>query len=167
MSCSGVCRTGAWCCPRCWPLLLVSYVLWILGTAHILPNSQYSVIGIAIVLAGLSYGLMRRRLPDLVSFVKAERLPLLAAEAVFLALFALWVAIVYHTPAINHTEKPMDFAFLNAILKSTHFPPEDPWLSGHSISYYYFGHFIMATLTKLTSIPSNVSYNLSIALLRR
>ena len=146
-------------------LLLVSYLLWVLGTAHILPNTQYSVIGIALVLAGLSYGLMRRRLPDLVAFVKAERLPLLAAEAVFLALFALWVAIVYHTPAINHTEKPMDFAFLNAILKSTHFPPEDPWLSGHSISYYYFGHFIMAALTKLTAIPSNVSYNLSIALL--
>ena len=146
-------------------LLLVSYVLWVLGTAHILPNTQYSVIAIVVVLAGVSYGLMRRRLPDLVTFIRAEKLPLLAAETVFLVLFVLWVVIVYHTPAINHTEKPMDFAFLNAILKSTYFPPEDPWLSGHSISYYYFGHFIMAMLTKLTAIPSSISYNLSIALL--
>ena len=146
-------------------LLLVSYLLWILGTAHILPNTQYSILGIVVVLAGVSYGLMRRRLPELVAFIKAERLPLLAAETVLLVLFALWVVIVYHAPAVNHTEKPMDFAFLNAILKSAYFPPEDPWLSGHSISYYYFGHFMMAMLTKLTAVPSNISYNLSVALL--
>ena len=59
----------------------------------------------------------------------------------------------------------MDFGFLNSILKSESFPPEDHWLSGHSISYYYFGHFMMAFLTKLTAIPSSVSYNLSIALI--
>ena len=146
-------------------LLLVSYLLWILGTAHILPNSRFSIIAIAVVLAAVSYGLMRRRLPEMAAFMRAEKLPLLIAQTVFLGLFVLWVVIVYHTPAINHTEKPMDFAFLNAILKSTYFPPEDPWLAGHSISYYYFGHFIMAMLTKLTAIPSSVSYNLSIALL--
>ena len=146
-------------------LLIVSYVLWLLGTVQVLPNTQYSVIAIVVVLAGLSYGLMRRRLRELAVFIRAEKLPLLAAETVFLVLFILWVAVVYHAPAINHTEKPMDFAFLNAVLKSTHFPPEDPWLSGHSISYYYFGHFIMAMLTKLTAVPSSVSYNLSIALL--
>ena len=146
-------------------ILLVSYLLWMLGTAHILPNTQYSIIAIAVVLTALSYGLMRRRLLELAAFIRAEKLPLLMAETVFLALFVLWIAIVYHSPAINHTEKPMDFAFLNAILKSTYFPPEDPWLAGHSISYYYFGHFIMAMLTKLTAIPSNISYNLSIAIL--
>ena len=146
-------------------LLLASYLLWILGSAHILPNSQFSIIGILVVMAGASYGLMRGRLAELIAFLKAERLPLLTSQMVFLVLFFLWVAVVYHTPAINHTEKPMDFAFLNSILKSTYFPPEDPWLADHPISYYYFGHFIMAMLTKLTAIPSSISYNLSIALI--
>jgi YYY domain-containing protein len=58
----------------------------------------------------------------------------------------------------------MDFAFLNAILRSKYFPPSDPWLSGHSIPYYYFGHLIVAILTKLTGIPSSITFNLAAAL---
>ena len=146
-------------------LLLSSYALWILGTSHILPNSQYTIIGILAVLGVASSLIVRRKFSEIIAFVREERPSLIAAEAVFLAFYFLWLMVVSFSPAIKHTEKPMDFAFLNSILQSTHFPPEDPWLSGHSISYYYFGHFMMALLTKLTTIPSSVSYNLSIALI--
>ena len=146
-------------------LLLGSYLLWVLGLAHVLPNTQYSVLLILAVLALASGLAARRRLPEIVAFVRRERVPLLTAELVFLGLYFVWLSVVAFSPAINHTEQPMDFAFLNAILKSRFFPPEDPWLAGHSISYYYFGHFMMAFLTKLTSVPSSVSYNLSIALI--
>jgi hypothetical protein len=43
----------------------------------------------------------------------------------------------------------MEFAFLNAILRSDAFPPHDPWLSGFGISYYYFGYVMMAVMTYL------------------
>ncbi|MBI3743867.1 MAG: hypothetical protein HY261_06215 [Chloroflexi bacterium] len=65
---------------------------------------------------------------------------------------ALWVIVRAHNPAIAHTEQPMDFALLNGILKSPHFPPNDPWYSGQSISYYYFGYLMFAGVTKLTAI---------------
>ena len=146
-------------------LLLVSYILWILGLAHILPNSQYSIIGILAVMAIVSFLMLRRSLAQILSFFQQNLLPFLLAQLVFIGLYFLWISLVSNSPAINHTEKPMDFAFLNSILRSTYFPPEDPWLAGHSISYYYFGHFMMAMLTKLTSIPSSISYNLSIALI--
>ena len=146
-------------------LLVVSYTLWILGVAHILPNSQYTIIGILAVMALVSYGALRHRLPEIVAFVRGHWVPLLTAQLVFLGLYALWLSVVFNAPAINHTEKPMDFAFLNAVLQSRYFPPEDPWLAGHSISYYYFGHFMMATLTKLTAISSSVTYNLSVAVI--
>jgi YYY domain-containing protein len=63
------------------------------------------------------------------------------------------------------TEKPMEFAFLNAILRSETFPPHDPWLSGFGISYYYFGYLMMAMLTRLSGVPSAIAFNLGITLL--
>ena len=68
---------------------------------------------------------------------------LVAGELVFLAAYGVWLTIVAQSPAIANTEKPMDFAFLNAIVQADTFPPEDPWLAGHSISYYYFGHLMV------------------------
>ena len=146
-------------------LLLSAYVLWLLGLTHLLPNAQYTIIAILVTLALVSSVILWRKLPEIVSFVRRESLSLLTAELVFLGLFFLWLFLVSKAPAINHTEQPMDFAFLNSILRSEYFPPEDAWLAGHSINYYYFGHFMMAVLTKLTAIPSSISYNLSIALI--
>ena len=146
-------------------ILLSSYILWILGVAHVLPNARYTIISILAVLALVSSLILWRKLPEILSFLRRERYPILVAELVFLGLYFLWIWMVSFSPDIIHTEQPMDFAFLNSILRSDYFPPEDPWLAGHSISYYYFGHFMMASITKLTAIPSNISYNLAMALI--
>jgi uncharacterized membrane protein len=66
-----------------------------------------------------------------------------------------------NNPEIWGTEKPMELAFLNAILQSDSFPPSDPWLSGYAISYYYFGYILMALLTRLTGVASGVAFNLA------
>ena len=145
-------------------LLLGSYLFWVAGLTHVLPNSRYTIIGVLTLLALASGLLLRRNWSGLWSFLRENWVPLLTAKLVFIGLYSFWLSMLSLSPAINHTEMPMDFAFLNSILRSEHFPPEDPWLAGHSVNYYYFGHFVMAFLTKLTSIPSNVSYNLSIAL---
>ncbi|HLF04157.1 MAG TPA: DUF2298 domain-containing protein [Dehalococcoidia bacterium] len=145
-------------------LLLLAYAYWLLGLSHLAPNSRWTIVGLLVVAALLAGWLVRRRAAEVRAFLGSHWRLLLAAEAIFLAFFALWLAIVAQAPAINHTEKPMDFAFLNAILRSPHFPPEDPWLAGHPISYYYFGHFIMAFLVKLTGVSSSVGYNLAVAL---
>ena len=146
-------------------LLVCSYVLWILGLTHLVPNTIYTIIAIVVGLAIVSSLVLRRKLPEIVAFLRREWVPLLTAELLFLGLYFFWLSLVSYSPAINHTEQPMDFAFLNSILRSDYFPPEDPWLAGHSISYYYFGHFMMAFLTKLTAIPSSISYNLALALI--
>ena len=44
-----------------------------------------------------------------------------------------------------------------------HFPPIDPYFAGGTINYYYYGHYLVAVLVKLTGITSSVAFNLAIA----
>jgi len=145
-------------------MVFFSYVLWVLGLSHIAPNTQLTITLVLAVSALPSAFLFRRNWSAIKDFARHNWPMLVAAEILFLGFFLMWLGIVSEVPAINHTEKPMDFGFMNAVLQSRYFPPEDPWLSGNPISYYYFGHFMMAFLTKLTGVASSVGYNLGLSL---
>lgn len=146
-------------------LILFSYALWLLGLTQLIPNTRFTIFGILVVCAVVSAVVLKSQARRMGSFFKKEWRFLAASEAVFLLFFVLWAIITSESPAISHTEKPMDFGFLNAILQSRFFPPEDPWLAGQSISYYYFGHFTMALVVKLSAISPAVAYNLAISLI--
>ena len=145
-------------------MVFFSYVFWMLGLSHIAPNTQFTIVAILVVTAIPSVLLFRKNLNEIKEFIRQNWPMLVAAEVLFLGFFLMWLGIISEVPAINHTEKPMDFGFINAVLQSRFFPPEDPWLSGSSISYYYFGHFMMAFLTQMTGVASSVGYNLGVAL---
>ncbi len=90
---------------------------------------------------------------------------IVAAECVFWAVFALFLLYRFINPDSYHItsggEKPMEFAHINAILRSAHFPPYDPWYSDGTLNYYYYGMYLMAFLMKLTGIPSEIAFNLA------
>ena len=54
----------------------------------------------------------------------------------------------------------MDLSYFTAVLKSTTFPPYDPWYSGGYINYYYYGYVIVGVLVKWLGIVPAVAYNL-------
>ena len=58
----------------------------------------------------------------------------------------------------------MDEGFLSAIMRSTHFPPNDMWLSGYPINYYYYAHYTIALLAKLLGQPSAIAFNTGICM---
>ena len=146
-------------------LLVVAYLVWLLGLTRLLPNTQLTIWVIFICIAIASMWLAGRRWEELRDFVQRHWLALLIAELVFLGMFVAWALVISGSPGITHTEKPMDFMLLNSAYQARHFPAEDAWLSGHSISYYYFGHIIMATLSKMSGVVTSVGYNLGVATL--
>ena len=152
-------------------LLLVAYVLWLGATLHVLPNSFGGAVVALIVVAGASWWLGRdgwRRDADgvrpLAAWLKANRWLVLTTELLFLFVLVGWAAIRAYNPDIAGTEKPMEFAFVNGILRSPLFPPQDPWLSGYGISYYYFGYVMLAALVNLTGVDPAIAFNLGVAL---
>ena len=146
-------------------ILLVSFVLWILSSAHILPNTRWAIILVVFLLVAGSFVLFWRQRKEIKEYLVQNRGVIIATEAVFVSAFILYAVIRSYNPEVNYTEKPMDFAFFNAIMRTQYFPPRDPWLSGFNLNNYYFGHMMMATLTKLTGISSSVCFNLSLVLL--
>src|SRR6266566_20476 len=85
----------------------------------------------------------------------------LVAELLFALAFIVWAIVRAYNPDIVDQEKFMDYGFLNAILKSGTFPPNDPWLAGFSINYYYFGYILMAALTAVSGVATQVAFNLA------
>lgn len=146
-------------------LLLVGYCLWVGGMVGILGNTGGSTVLMIAVLAAVAWWKSRDQWAAIRAFVRDQRRLLLVYEGLFLGVFALWSLYKAFNPEIAYTEKPMEVAFLNAILRSDTFPPLDPWLSGFSISYYYFGYLLVAMVTRLSGLASSAAYNLAVPLL--
>lgn len=89
----------------------------------------------------------------------------LAYEILFLLALVFLAWMRAYNPHPWGTERPMDFAFFNAIRNSAAFPPQDPWLAGYSINYYYFGYLLMASVALLSGLDPAVAFNLSLALI--
>ena len=145
-------------------ILTMGYASWILSVLRIVPSTQITVLLLLIVMGGASTWIVRRNWREIVEFIVREWTTLALGQIIFLGVFATWIIYRFHDPSISHTEQPMDFMFLNSAARSALGTPEDPWLRGEGISYYYFGYWNFAMLTKLTGIVSGVTYNLSLAL---
>ena len=146
-------------------LLLWGYIFWLLTSFKLLNNDLAGQLSALLLLTILNLALLRRGgLKELSGWVRENRKLILWVEGLFLSAFALWALVRAASPAILGTEKPMELAFINAILRSPSFPPNDPWLSGYAISYYYFGYVLAAMLIRVTGSLSAVGYNLIAAM---
>ncbi|MCB8981080.1 MAG: hypothetical protein H6657_27050 [Ardenticatenaceae bacterium] len=144
-------------------LLLVSYLFWLLGSLGFLQNNLGGILLAGALVLGLSYWAYRRDGAELRAWIWGQWTHILLTEIVFAVMFGLWVWVRAQNPAISATEKPMEFAFLNAVGRSATFPPVDPWLSGFAISYYYFGYVMTSVLARLSAVAEPVAFNLGIA----
>ncbi len=105
--------------------------------------------------------------PRLGRFIRDHRAGLLSVEGVFLLALMIGVGLRMANPDLWHPsrggEKPMDFAYLNATLRTDQFPPPNPWMAGFEINYYYFGFVIAALPIKLGGFAPEIGVNLALA----
>ncbi len=148
-------------------LLTTGYVLWLGGSFRLLQNNLGGVLlALALVLAlGVLWQRQQSRSGEsLLAWLRREWRYALTIELLFALAFVAWAVFKAYNPNIETAggEKWMEIAFINGVLRSDNFPPQDPWLSGFAISYYYFGYVLMAMATRLSGLVSTVAFNLYI-----
>ncbi|HWQ48634.1 MAG TPA: DUF2298 domain-containing protein [Methanosarcina sp.] len=138
-------------------IVLVTYLAWIFS--YVWSFNRRTIL-ISVLLLCLMSGIVYRKQRNL-----PEKKILLSNELVFAAGFFFFLIVRMYLPEIYRHEKFMDFAFLNAVMRTSSFPPADPWFAGGSLEfYYYFGYLLVGVPGKLLSVEPSMLFNLAIAL---
>ena len=147
-------------------ILAVALVTWLLASLQWMAFSFGSVlvgIGVVALVSCVVLGFTWR---SFLAFVRDRWRVIAIGEVVFLVAFLAFVVLRMANPDLWHPwqggEKPMDTAYLNAVLKSSFMPPYDPWYAGGFINYYYWGQFIVASFIHATGIDTAIAVNLAV-----
>ena len=154
----GVCKLVA--------MLLVAWFAWAVSSLKIPLWSQGGILLSLALLALLSATLGIRNRQRLAAFLRGNWKRLAWIELIGVTAFLVMIIVRLTNPDLWHPfkggEKPMDFAYLNGVLRSTTFPPIDPWFAGGFINYYYFGYVLLGAPVLLLGVVPAFAYNLMI-----
>lgn len=146
-------------------ILLWGYLFWIFTSLGITNNDIGGILlALTILLILTIWAFQTISIVELQEWMRSNSMLLVVVEILFFVAFGGWCVVRAANPEILGTEKPMELAFINAILRSQSFPPNDPWLSGYAISYYYFGYVLVAMMAKMTNISGGIAFNLGISM---
>jgi len=156
---------------RAFGLLVWGYVFWLFASFGIAQNDRGGLLLGLVVLGSLSAWAIASITPvggkksEIINWIRENRRVIITTEILFLLAFGAMATFRAANPEIVGTEKPMELMFISGIMNSPTFPPRDLWLSGYSISYYYFGYVMTSMLALFTGVPATMAFNLMIALI--
>lgn len=85
-------------------------------------------------------------------------------SGVFALVFGFAVGLRSLTPALQiWAELYLDLGLVQSVLRSPALPLEDMWFAGHTVQYYYGGHFTAATWAIATGTPGRFVPNVGLA----
>lgn len=135
--------------------LIVSIPIWFLSSFRIIPFNENSVFVLTLLAFTFSVVFLILKRYQISKLIIYE-------ELIFFVLLMILCLFKATNPRIEGTEKMMNIAIINSIMRTEYFPPIDMWMSGNTINYYYIGHYMYAFLSKLSSIPTNYIYNFGV-----
>jgi YYY domain-containing protein len=142
-------------------IALFSWICWMLASTKILLFSRMQPIIVFLLLVMVA-GFIWIRYKDSLRLFLREKWPLIVGmEGLYLLLWAIFLIIRAYHPAAYEGEKPMNYSFINAAYRAETFPPEDPWISGFPINYYYYGQAMFSIIGRFADIPPEYLFNLA------
>ncbi|MCX7928682.1 MAG: DUF2298 domain-containing protein [Patescibacteria group bacterium] len=144
-------------------IILTSYICFLLTSYKLLSFDKLSAFFAIFLWILINVFIFYKAHKNIKKTIQSSIFSIFLIELLFLASFISWTIVRSYQPSIEGLEKFMDFGFVNSTLRSEYLPPKDMWLSGHTINYYWYGHYVTAFLIKISGINSGIGYNLMLA----
>ena len=143
-------------------LLILTYLAWMISSLKLLSFGWVSILISFLLLAALSLYLGRKNL----RITNWPRKSIIISETIFTVAFVVFLLIMMANPDIHYTmDYFANFSFVSSITRGGYLPPMDPWFSGESLPYYYYGgHLLVSVLTLATRVPPAIAFNIAAAM---
>ena len=145
-------------------ILLVATAVWLISYTRLIPNSPLTWWVMLGLLSLVSIWLLRSDWPQLRKSLARRWRIIVTIEVIFLVFFLMFLSMRAFDPAASGTEKPMDLMMLTGVTSAEYAPPEDPWLAGEPIAYYYFGYWMYGGVNAMAGTVPSLAFNVGIAL---
>ena len=152
-----------------WPILriaglvILTFIVWVAGSFGV-QVTRLTIFSCILILFVINGFLFYRGKNEIIQELSHNLKSIIFIEIVISIFFISFLLIRIGNPDLWHPykggEKPMDFSYFNALIKSVSYPPYDPWYASGYINYYYWGFLIAAVPTKLLGIIPSIAYNL-------
>lgn len=164
-------RSRSWLIDAGWALarplswFCLSLIIWLPAHFGLGLNRTFIIYSILIgsIVVAFIYLFNHHRL--ILNLFRSRLSLILIEELLFFIGFVGLSLIRGFNPAMLDLEKFMDGGFIASYLRSPTLPAPDIWLSGHTINYYSFGHFMGSIMTRLWNLPLAYTYNLLLGLI--
>ena len=145
-------------------MLLVATAVWLVSYTKLVPNTPITWWVILILLFGVGFWILRYDWKQLRRSVARRWRIIVTIELIFIVFFVMFLSMRAFDPAASGTEKPMDLMMLTAVTSAEYAPPQDLWLAGEPIAYYYFGYWIYGGVNAMAGAVPSIAYNIGMAL---
>ncbi len=160
-------KDRGYCISKTIGILLVSFISWLAMVYNFnmysftadIPRVATGILGIAaliIIVRSVANG----NIKEIYKFIDTNYRLILFTEAAFIAILIGISYVRAFAPDILDVHKLQDLVYIKSFFNTGNLPPENIWLAGYKINYYYFGYFLIANLVYLSNIDIHLAFNL-------